>query len=72
MSRPGEPKYRPRALVLLAIYVVTAGGGLILARLLVRAFRGYPPWMLPSAVIGLLVIVLVGVFIVAPRLSRRT
>jgi hypothetical protein len=70
MSRPGEPKSRPRALVLLAIYVATAGGGLILARFLVRAFRGYPPWMLPAAVIGLLAIIVV-VFIVVPRLARR-
>jgi hypothetical protein len=71
MSPSGEPKSRPRGLVLLAIYVATGGGGLLLARFLVRAFRGYPPWMLPATVIGLLALLLIVVFIVAPRLSRR-
>jgi hypothetical protein len=71
MNRAAEPKSRPRGLVVLAIYVATGAAGLLLARFLVRAFRGYPPWMLPAAVIGLLAIVLIGVFVVAPRLSRR-
>jgi hypothetical protein len=71
VNRPADPKSRPRGLVLLAIYVATGAGGLLLARFLVRTFRGYPPWMLPAAVIGLLAILLIVVFVIAPRLSRR-
>jgi hypothetical protein len=70
MSRPAAAKSKPRGMLLLAIYVAFGAGGFVLARLLVRAFRGYPPWILPAAVIGLLVLV-VAVFIAVPRLSRR-
>jgi hypothetical protein len=71
MSGGADPKPKPqRGLLLLAIYVAFGAGGFVLARLLVRAFRGYPPWIPQVAVVGLLVLV-IGAFIVVPRLTRR-
>ena len=55
----------------IVITVCAAALGLVLARVLVAAFRGTAPWVLPAAVVGALALVLICVLVLLPLISRR-
>ena len=63
--------HRPRRIiVLLSICDAAAVLGLILAYFLTGAFRSSVPWLLPSLVVGLIAILVLGALLVLPGSKR--